>query len=73
MLSNLARTAVRPSAGLIRRATTIVSSSTATAALPKNLRCSSSLSKVLRAEIEEERLVAIDEGEKLGGGVLGTY
>lgn len=68
MLSNLARAAVRPSAGLIRKATTVVSSSTATAALPKNLRCASSLSKVLRAEIEEERLVAIDEGEKLGGG-----
>lgn len=69
MLSNLARAAVRPSAGLIRRATTIVSSPTATAAaLPKNLRCASSLSKVLRAEIEEEKLVALDEGEKRVGG-----
>ncbi|CBJ33293.1 conserved unknown protein [Ectocarpus siliculosus] len=68
MLANLARAAARPSAGLVRRAaaaTTKCSSPSVPAAAvssaPKNLRCASSLSEVLKAEIEEERLVAFDE------------
>lgn len=69
MLANLARAAARPSAGLVRRAaatTTKCSSPSvppaAVSSAPKNLRCASSLSEVLKAEIEEERLVAFDEG-----------
>ncbi|CAM9579539.1 unnamed protein product [Ectocarpus fasciculatus] len=68
MLASLARATARPSAGLVRRAaaaTTKCSSASVPAAVsssaPKNLRCASSLSEVLKAEIEEERLVAFDE------------
>jgi len=67
MLANLARAAARPSLGVVRRAAAATKCSTATPALsvlPKNLRCSSTLSEVLKAEIEEEKLVAFDEGAK---------
>lgn len=67
MLANLARAAVQPSLGLVRRAaaTTRCPTAAATAAVsvPRNLRCASTLSEVLKAEIEEERLVQFDEGE----------
>lgn len=66
MLANLARAAARPSLGLVRRAAATAKCPTATAtavSVPRNLRCASTLSEVLKAEIEEERLVSFDEGE----------
>lgn len=71
MLANLARAAARPSLALARRAAAATTKcpTTAAAAVPKNLRCASNLSnlsQVLKAEIEEERLVAFDEGKKRG-------
>lgn len=68
MLANLTRAAARPSLALVRRAAATTKCTTAAAAVPKNLRCASNLSnlsQVLKAEIEEERLVAFDDGEKL--------
>lgn len=70
MLATLARAAVRPSAGLVRRAAAATTKCSSAASVPaavssapiKNLRCASTLSEVLKAEIEEERLVAFDEG-----------
>lgn len=65
MLANLARAAARPSLGLVRRAAVSARCPAATSAavsVPKNLRCASTLSEVLKAEIEEEKLVAFDEG-----------
>lgn len=64
MLANLARAAARPSLGLVRRAAATTKCSAAAAAVPKNLRCASNLRQVLKAEIEEERLVAFDEGKR---------
>lgn len=58
MLASLTRVASRPSCGLIRRAANATS-----VAIQKNVRHSSKLSQVLRAELEEERQVQYDEGE----------
>ncbi|CAM9996765.1 unnamed protein product [Ascophyllum nodosum] len=57
MFISLTRSAVRPSNGLIRRAANVAAS----AVVPKNVRHASKLSQVLRAELEEERLVSYDE------------
>ena len=59
MFISLTRSAVRPSNGLIRRAANVAAS----AVVPKNVRHASKLSQVLRAELEEERLVSYDEGK----------
>ena len=58
MLASLTRVAARPSCGLIRRAANATS-----VAIQKNVRHSSKLSQVLRAELEEQRQVPYDEGE----------
>lgn len=67
MLANLARAAARPSLGLVRRAAATTKCPTAATAaavsVPRNLRCASTLTEVLKAEIAEERLVQFDEGE----------
>eukprot|EP00903_Cladosiphon_okamuranus_P007761 g7517.t1 len=62
MLANIARAAARPSLGLVRRAAATTRCQAATAvSTPRNLRCASTLREVLKAEIEEERLVQFDE------------
>lgn len=58
MLASLTRAAARPSCVLIRRAVNATS-----VAVQNNVRHSSKLSQVLRAELEEERQVPYDEGE----------
>lgn len=68
MLANLARAAARPSLGLVQRAAAATKCPTATPAavsVPRNLRCASTLTEVLKAEIEEERLVQFDEGKRV--------
>eukprot|EP00752_Nemacystus_decipiens_P002908 g2706.t1 len=63
MFANLARAAARPSLGLVRKAAATTKCRAAAAAVtaPRNLRCASTLTEVLKAEIEEERLVQFDE------------
>lgn len=61
MFATLARAAVRPaSVGLMRRAVSAAAPKTVAAS---RVRCASSLSKVIKAELEEEALVGIDEGQ----------
>lgn len=65
MFATLTRAVARPSSGLLRRAATAkatININATGSAVPKNLRCASNLSKVLRAELEEEKLVAFDSG-----------
>lgn len=67
MFATLARAVVRPaSVGLMRRAVTAAApktTTTSTVVAASRVRCASSLSKIIKAELEEEALVAIDEGQ----------